>query len=428
MERRLNMSIKELCRLEELKKVHDKRQTVNQAAQNLGLSPRQVKRLSKALRLMGPEGLISKKVGAPSNHRLPGEVRSKVVDLIVKHYSDFGPTLAHEYLTEQKGLSLSVSSVRTIMLENDLWNAKKVRKQRVFQLRPRRPKEGELIQVDGSEHDWFEGRGPGCTLLAYIDDATSKIMLLKFVKSESLASYFMATREYLEKYGRPEALYPDKHGVFRVNRDGALAGNGMTQFGRSMKELDIELICANTPQAKGRVERRHRDLQNRLIKAMRLQNVNTIDDANAFVSTFVEDFNRRFAKPPLDSTNAHKPLLNSHNLDKILCIKQERILSKNLILQYKNVIYQIITEREVYAMRKAKVEVMESMDGKVTIEYKGKHLKAVPYHEVQARAEIVSAKELSDVFREKKRYRPNRSHPWKRGPRGFSRKPVASCY
>ena len=229
MERRIYMSNKELDRLGELKKVHEKRQTAIQAAVNLGLSRRQVLRLSRRLKLEGPEGLVSKKVGARGNHRLPDEVKNRALELILATYRDFGPTLAHEYLTERDGLCLSIGSVRNIMIENEIWSSRRVRKQRVFQLRPRRPRKGELIQLDGSEHDWFEGRAPRCTLLVFIDDATSDIMHMRFVRSENLVDYFIATRGYLEQFGRPEALYPDKHGVFRVNREGALSGTGMTQ-------------------------------------------------------------------------------------------------------------------------------------------------------------------------------------------------------
>jgi hypothetical protein len=213
-----------------------------------------------------------------------------------------------------------------------------------------------------------------------------------------------------------EAVYPDKHGVFRVNREGALSGTGMTQFGRAMKELDIRLICANTPQAKGRVERRNRDLQDRLIKAMRLLNICTIEEANAFIPTFIEDFNSRFGKPAQDTTNAHRLLLTSHNLDRILCFKNDRRLSKSLSLQYNNVIYQIITDRPSYTMRKAGVIVLESIEGVVSIEYNGKPLRAVPYHEVQERAEVVSAKEIASVLEAKQTMRrgPNKRHPWKR--------------
>lgn len=430
MERRMYMNVKEVSQLEEVKKLHEKKQTVTQTANNLGISKRQVYRISKAYKNEGIEGLISKKVGALGNHRLPQEVIDKALGLILERYGDFGPTLAHEYLTEKHLLELSVGSVRNIMISNEIWISKKKRKKMVYQLRPRRDQEGELIQLDGSPHLWFEGRGPYCNLLSSVDDATSKIMFLKFVKAETVIDYFMFIRAYVEKHGRPGALYPDKHSVFRVNGERGITGDGMTQFGRAMRELDIRLICANTPQAKGRVERRHRDLQDRLIKAMRLANICTIEAANAFLPSFIEDFNRRFERVPKSSVNAHRPLLPMHNLDKIFCLKQSRILSKNLTLQYKNVIYQIITDRQSYALRKAEVVVLETPNGTIAIEYHGKPLTAVPYHQMQARAEVVSSKELPVALepKEEKRYRPGRRHPWKRGKRGFSRRlPQLTC-
>jgi hypothetical protein len=425
------MSDNELSRYHELQKVHERRQTIAQAAMSLGLSTRQVKRLSKRLKTEGKAGLVSRKIGKPGNHQLPEGLKKLALGLIQDHYLDFGPTLAHEYLLEKHNLPLSVSTVRNIMIESQIWLSKARRRRRVFQLRPRRAREGELIQLDGSEHQWFEERGPYCTLLSFIDDATSKIMFLRFVKSENLIDYFAAMRGYIGKHGRPQTLYPDKHSVFRVNREGALSGTGMTQFGRAMQELDIQLICANTPQAKGRVERRHRDLQDRLIKAMRLQKIATLEEANAFLPSFINDFNRRFGKPPQDATNAHRPLLSTQNLDRIFCQKAFRRLCKSLTLQYNNVTYQIISDRPLYAMRNAAVEVLESEDGTIRIEYQGKALRAVPYHQMQARTEVVSSKELSIRLSEKPRYRPKpgRHHPWKRGRRGFSKRALthASC-
>lgn len=429
MEGRISMSSKELSRLEVMTKMYEKRLTISQAAEYLGLSSRQVKRLSKRFKAEGARGLVSKQVGKRGNRQLPAGLKEWTLGLIRDNYEDFGPTLAHEYLSEKHGLPLSVSSVRHIMIEHGIWTNKRHRKRRIFQLRPRRSREGELIQIDGSEHEWFEGRGPYCTLLSYIDDATSKIMHLKFVKSENVFDYFQATCEYIELHGRPQAFYPDKHAVFRVNREGVINGTGMTQFGRAMAELDIQLICANTPQAKGRVERRHRDLQDRLIKAMRLQKITSLEEANAFLTSFIDDFNRRFAKLPQDSANAHRPLLPEHSLHRIFCLKVARHLSKNLTLQYKNVIYQVITKRETYAMKKAEVTILESKDGAVTIEYRGKPLTAVPYHQMQARAEEVSSKEIATALESKKKqYKPNHRHPWKSGRRGFSsRQASAIC-
>lgn len=435
MEERILMSQKDLNRLDILTKVKERRLTQIEGAKILGISDRQFRRLSRKLEAFGPKGIISKKVGAPSNHRLPQWKKDLVQAFFQREeYRDFGPTLAHEYMMEEGRRTISISSVRTIMIENGLWHPNKVRELKVHPLRMRRPRKGELIQLDGSEHDWFEGRGERCSLLVYIDDATSETMHLKFVKSENLFDYYAATREYLEMHGRPEAFYPDKHAVFRVNREGALSGDGMTQFGRAMKELDIKLICANSPQAKGRVERRNRDFQDRLVKAMRIAKISNIEAANAFLPSFLQKFNQQFAKKPLDPHNAHRLLLPEHNLDRIFCAKYKRQLSKNLTLQYNNVIYQILADRREYTLRQAEVIVLESRDGEVTIEHRGKKLTAVPYHKMQARTEEVSAKELVDKLKQQpvvqNNYRPGHKHPWKRGPRGFSTKPrsaLACC-
>ena len=274
MKERISMNTKDLSRFEVLTKVKNKQLKKGKAARMLGISPRQVRRLLKRLTFEGPKGLISRKLGAPSNNQTPEDQEKLVLSFLGhKDHHDFGPTLTHEYLLEEGALKVSVSSVRNIMVKHRLWHPNEVRELIIHPLRPRRARKGELIQLDGSIHDWFEGRGPKCTLLVFIDDATSETLHLKFVKSENIFDYFKATREYLEKHGIPEAFYPDKHSVFRVNREEALSGDGITQFGRAMEELGIELICANTPQAKGRVERRNRDFQNRLIKTLRIAKI-----------------------------------------------------------------------------------------------------------------------------------------------------------
>jgi hypothetical protein len=255
---------------------------------------------------------------------------------------------------------------------------------------------------------------------------------LKFVKSENTLDYFEATREYIVKHGRPEAFYPDKHGVFRVNHEGALSGDGRTQFSRAMEELDIILICANSPQAKGRVERRNRDFQNRLIKAMRIAKICDIEAANAFTSSFLDKFNQKFAKEPRDPRNAHRPLLPTQNLDRIFCLKYKRQLSKNLTLQYDNVTYQVFAHKREYTLKKAEVTVLEMRDGSVSIEHRGKPLSAAPFHKIQARTPECSGKELMAELVDKaaeiaakgpRRYKPTRNHPWKQSRSGRLKKP-----
>lgn len=425
MKGRIYMNDDEIYRIEIIKKVQGKEIKVSKAAKLLDLSPRQVGRLRKAFKENGPKGLVSKKLGSKGNNQVAKKQKELVLVFFKNEdHRDFSPTLAHEYMVKNNTLSISVSSVRNIMIKANLWGAKQVRKQEVHPLRERRAQLGELIQLDGSEHDWFEGRGPRCTLLVYIDDATSKVLHLKFVKSENTLDYLQATREYIEKNGRPETFYPDKHSVFRINREGALNGHGKTQFARALEELGIRLICANSPQAKGRVERRNRDFQNRLVKAMRIAKICTIEAANVFLPQFLIEFNLKFAKAPRSPFNAHKPILSTHNLDKIFCLKDTRCLSKNLILQYENILYQICADKQEHTLRKAKVTVLKTKEGKISFEYRGKSLKAIPYNEVEAKTEEVSSKELLESMAKKLskkvKYIPPHNHAWKRWKAPYS--------
>lgn len=246
----LTMSKKELTRLELMQRLEQGRMKQEEAAESLGISTRHIRRLLRSYREQGEKGLISKRRGRESNNRLKAEIKQQVIDLLHSRYRDFGPTLAHEKLTEVHELELSVESVRQIMITEELWKPRKVKRDEAHQMRPRRACLGELVQIDGSPHPWFEDRGPDCTLLVYIDDATGKLMELLFVPVETTFAYFAATRHYLEQHGRPLAFYSDKSGIFKVNAKNALSGSGITQFGQAMKTLDIEIICANSPQAK----------------------------------------------------------------------------------------------------------------------------------------------------------------------------------
>jgi hypothetical protein len=215
-----------------------------------------------------------------------------------------------------------------------IWVRRNDRLKHVHQPRARRDCLGELVQIDGSEHWWFEDRGPQCTLLVYIDDATSRLMHLKFVEPESTFDYFQATREYLEAHGKPVAFYSDKHGVFRVNSAGAVQSDGMTQFGRSLHALNIDILCANTPQAKGRVERANKTLQDRLVKELRLQEISTIAAGNELLPGFLADYTTRFGKEPHNPKNLHRPLSAGDDLTDIFAWREERTVSNSLTLQY----------------------------------------------------------------------------------------------
>lgn len=304
------------------------------------------------------------------------------------------------------------------MIREGLWRPRRACKVVIHQLRERRARTGELVQIDGSPHDWFEGRAEKCVLLVMVDDATSRLMHLWFVEAETTFNYFAAVRAYIRQYGKPLAFYSDKYGVFRVNIPNALSGTGLTQFGRAMKELSIELICAHSPQAKGRVERANQTLQDRLVKELRLRGVCSMAEANSYLPQFITDYNSRFALPARSAENAHRQLLPTEDLDRILTLCEERVLSKGLTISYNSTVYQITTKRAPYTMRKAKVEVRETSDGTITIEYKGKPLS---YHVWSAKereqAEVIQTKQLNQRLERKvKQERPGvpMTHPWRR--------------
>lgn len=279
------MSMSELDRLKIFEQIKAKRLTKTAAAKRLGLCREQVQRLCKKYCAEGVQALISKKRGQPSNNRKPDLVKDAIIKVIRAHYPDFGPTFAHEKLTEEHGFTLSVETVRQIMIKAGIWQGKLRRHPKVHQMRVRRPARGELIQIDGSPHDWFEGRRGTCCLLVLVDDATSEIMGLHFVENECLQGYFDVIRDYINRCGRPLAFYSDRHTIFHVPEIEALTGTGETQFGRAMRSLDIEVIPANSPQAKGRVERMNGTLQDRLIKEMRLAKINDMETANTWLGT-----------------------------------------------------------------------------------------------------------------------------------------------
>lgn len=322
------MSERELGRLKIVEDVEAHRLSVVQAAELAGVSRRQMTRLVRAFGDKGAAGLISRKRGKPSNRRYTDGYRDYVLELVRLHYADFGPTFALEKLAEDHDISVSKETLRQWMTGAGIWKTRKERRSRVYQPRNRRDCFGELIQIDGSHHWWFEERGPKCALLVYVDDATSKIVHLRFAESENAFDYFHATKAYLNEYGKPLSFYSDKHAVFRTthasNRD---ATTGMTQFGRALHELNIDIICANSPQAKGRVERANKTLQDRLVKELRLRNINTIKDANTYMPEFMADYNARFGKEPRKDKDMHRPFSEHDSLDGAMCHKEFRTLS-----------------------------------------------------------------------------------------------------
>ncbi len=416
MDNLLQMSAKELSRLEVMQRLTQERMSQKEAGKILGLSTRQIKRLLKRYRQRGAAGLVSKHRGRKANNRLSEDVKRKALNLLKTKYQGFGPTLVHEKLVEKDKLKISDESVRKLMIAEGLWKARKAKKVVVHQLRERRACFGELVQIDGSPHDWFEGRAERCTLLVFIDDATGKLLQLCFVECESFFSYAQAAEAYFRQHGKPVAFYSDKHGIFRVNVPSTGTRAALTQFGRAMQELDIQINCANTPQAKGRVERVIQTVQDRLPKEMRLRNICSWEAGNAFLPEFLTDFNQRFAEEPRSDVNVHRPLTSKDDLARILSWQETRSLSKNLTLQFYKTVYQIQSKRPSYALRNALVTVCVNASEEISILYNGKSLPFTLFNQQARQAEIVSAKHLDQALQKQRTPTiPGPDHPWRKG-------------
>jgi len=419
----LTMSSKEISKLGVMQRLKEKSLSQRAAAEMLNVSVRQVKRMFKSYREKGAAGLVSQRRGRVSNHRLGEETLERALDLLGSKYRGFGPTLACEKLVEVEGIKISKESVRKMMMVAGLWKSRRARKVVTHQMRARRPCFGELVQIDGSPHDWFEGRAAGCVLLVFIDDATGKLLQLLFVESESFFSYCAAAQAYFECYGKPVAFYSDKHGIFRVNMPNSLTGDNLTQFGRAMQELDIQIICANTPQAKGRVERANQTLQDRLVKEMRLLGISSIQAGNAYIPEFITDFNRRFGVQPTSQHDAHRRLAAQDDLARILTWQESRTLSKNLTVQFEKVVYQVQTERPTYAMRNAQITVCKDSSGNISLLYKQKSLPYTTFHKQAKQAQVVETKDL-DAALQNQRSTPAHNHPWRQYGHHFNGKPI----
>ena len=394
------MSERDLQRIEVLSKVIDGRTTIVSAARVLGLSERQVRRLLDRMRTTGAASIRHKAIGRPSNNRISDGVRGYAVALVRERYADFGPTLAAEKLAERDGLRVSRETLRSWMTESGLWLSRKQR--RTFhQPRLRREAYGELVQIDGSEHRWFEDRGPACSLLVFVDDATGKLMQLRFVRSESAFSYFEALALYLRDHGAPIAFYSDKHSVFRVAKKDAKGGQGMTQFGRALSELNIEILCANSSQAKGRVERMNRTLQDRLIKELRLADICDMDAGNAFLPAFMEHYNARFAIVPARPDDLHRPMnVAPDRLQAILCKREQRYVGAQLTFSFERKRIMLEETEVTRGLVGRYVETYAYADGRLDVRWKGHSLPYRTFDKDQrvTHAAITENKHLGDVL------------------------------
>jgi len=399
----LTMSKKEVDQINIFERLMRKDMKQKQAGMLLHLSVRQIRRKLRDYKKYGAVSLIHKGRGKTSNNLISQQVMDEAIQIVKDKYWDFGPTLAHEKLTENHNFTFSVGRLRSEMIDVGIWKPKRRKNQKHYELRERRACFGELIQLDGSPHDWFEGRAPKCNLNVAVDDATG-IPVLEFSHAETTQGYFSLLQKYFEKYGLPLAIYADKHSIFQVNTPTNLdlkkptsnsETEGLTQFGRALMELGIDLIPANSPQAKGRIEKLNSTLQNRLVKEMRLKNISSIEEANQYLPEFTNRYASKFGVEPRSKVDMHRQVPAGTDLTKILSIREVRVLSKTLTCQYLNYIYQIKTKRSVYALRGTKVTICDRFDGGVTIwDSNDKQLDYTAIRKIVHKSEI-SAKELN---------------------------------
>lgn len=395
------MSEREVHRVEVLSSVVARRMSTAEAASVLCLSERQVQRLLRTFREDGAVALRHKARGRPSNNRTLDGLRDLTMALVRERYSDFGPTLAAEKLAERDGMNISRETLRKWMVEDGLWLSRSQR--RVFH-RPRLRREcyGELVQIDGSDHRWFEDRDAPCTLIVAVDDATGAIQEMRFVPSESTFSYFEMLAGYLRSHGKPVAFYSDKHSVFRVAKADAKTGHQTTQFGRALLELNIEILCANSSQAKGRVERKNRTLQDRLVKEMRLDGITGMKAGNDWLPGYILRHNQQFARPPARPDNLHRAVTETPDrLNDILCWRDERHVTQQLTFSYERKRI-MLEETELSRSLVGKyVDTYAWADGRFDVRWKGFSLPYSVFDPDQQRvthAAITENKRLSEVL------------------------------
>jgi len=385
----------------------EKKLTQVQAGTVLGLTTRHIRRLIERVEQAGDQGLAHRGRGKPSNRRIPDTVKAMVLKLYEQRYGDFGPTLAAEKLAERHGLTLSDETLRRWLRAGGIEHfTRRKRPHRAW--RERKAHVGELIQLDGSHHDWLEGRGPHGVLMAYIDDASSRVFARFYAYEGTIPAMDSFTR-YVQHYGIPLAVYADKHTTYQSPApptvDEQLAGVTPTsQFGRALGELGVELIPAHSPQAKGRVERLFKTFQDRVIKEMRLADVSTLDAANQFLKGYLPIYNRRFAVQPAQPTDLHRPRPASRDLDRCLCIKTTRCLRRDWTVAHHGHLYQVQTN-----VRATHVLVEEHVDGTMRITHQSR---ALGFHAITSRP--MKAAEAKKVHRPRCPVTPRPDHPWRK--------------
>jgi predicted DNA-binding protein (UPF0251 family) len=422
----MTMSVREVERLKVVQQVIEKKLSWKEAAERLGIKRRQVGRLVHRVKAKGNKGIIHGLRGKPSNHQIQPEVVRRALELVQLKYPDFGPTFANEKLLEKHKLRISTTLLRKEMIKAGVWKAKRS-KRRHRAWRERRACFGELVQLDGSIHDWFEGRSNPCWLLGYVDDATGKTFA-RFVDAEDTKNLMLTSRLYFEKYGRPGAFYVDKDSIYKINRQASIEEelrelDAESQFTRAMRELGIEVICANSPQAKGRVERGFGTHQDRLVKELRLAGINDPQAGNCFLEKmYLPKHNERFGVEAANPRDAHRPLLQTHNLDAILSTRVERTVGNDYTVLFKNQLYQVLEDQPVRVGPKDRVYMERRLDGSLHMLFKSKYLN---YERIETRPVRKQLLKLLPKVR-KLPIKPKASHPWRNARRWVKRQTPVS--
>jgi hypothetical protein len=411
----IGMTQKDLARYQVIKNLIAKLINGTDAAKQLALSLRQVKRLKARVIADGAKGILHKLRNRESNNKTDSEVWTKARELIQTHYPDFGPTFACEKLAEVHHLKIGSGTVRNLMIAERIWTPRKRKKNKQYRCqRERKASFGEMIQFDGCYHFWFEDRGQECCLLAGIDDATGRPTKLKFDKSEGVQEVFAYWKDYIAKYGKPVAIYLDKFSTYKINHKNAKDNHELiTQFQRACKELDIALITAHSPQAKGRVERPFSTFQDRLVKELRLRNISTIQDANKFLDEFwTQDYGKRFAVLPRSNADLHRKLTAKElaNLDAIFSVQSIRQVRNDFTLQFKNQWHQLEKEQPATVCRKDEILIEEHLDGSLKMRRRGKYLNFKPLPAKPPKA----ARIPYAIPAKSKAHTPAPDHPWRR--------------
>ena len=433
MNKKVTFSMDEIKRLDVMHKIENKRLTGKQSAKQLGLSLRQVRRLIASFREQGALGLVHGNRGRAANNRIPEEIRAQVLELAEKEYRDYNDSHFTEELEEKYGLEISRSSVRRIRRQAGLSSPRKRRPPRHRRRRERREKAGMLLQTDGSRHDWLEGRGPWLTLIAYIDDANNEVLGATFRDEEDAAGYFLGLQEICMKRGIPGAIYADRHTIFqspvKATIEQELNGEQpRSQLGRLLDELGIELIAARSPQAKGRVERLWGTLQDRLVKALREAGASDQEEANQVLESYLPKHNQRLMCEAAEPGTTYVPWPQEYQIEDFFCFKHTRRVANDNTISFDGHRLQIPPGPKRRSYARAKVDVLQHLDGQLEVRYQGRSLvtfelasahpvrvnKFMPAPGQETPKSMLLQEKPALTPKPRKPYKPAANHPWRR--------------